>query len=494
MIKAYSLIAMFAIFLVNIYFYHNKPDENSPEQVLTAGTVLTSVQADTIIDPVLQKAQTNFKNYCSGCHGEQMQAFVDREWKHGNTREDIIQSITNGYADKGMPSFKAVFTDEEIEGLADYILKGVENVGRYAFQDEVIKSDTFQTEKFQFSLDTVASDLEVPWGMAFLPDGDMLVTERSGIMYRLTQDRSLQEVEGVPEVLAEGQGGLLDVELHPDFEQNRWVYLSYSIPKVTGEDTLSTTAITRAKLQGNTLIQQEKIFEALPYSTKRHHYGSRLEFGRDGFLYFSVGDRGNRDENPQNLDNHCGKIHRIKDDGSIPSDNPFVSQQEAMPSIYSYGHRNPQGLALNPATGVMWSHEHGPRGGDEVNIIRKATNYGWPVISYGINYDGTSFTQKTSQEGMEQPILYWVPSIAPSGMAFVKGDRYKGWEGDLLVGSMRYKYLNRCKIENNKVVDEEILMKNIGRVRNVEMGSDGYIYVAVENPGAIFRLVAVENL
>lgn len=494
MIKAYSLIAMVAIFLVNLYFYHNKPGGNSPEQVLAADVMPISVQTDTIIDPVLQKAQTNYKSYCSGCHGEQMQAFVDREWKHGNTREDIIQSITNGYADKGMPSFKAVFTDEEIEGLADYILKGVENVGRYAFQDEILKSDTFQTEKFQFSLDTVASDLEVPWGMAFLPDGEMLITERSGIMYRLTQDRSLQEVEGVPEVLAEGQGGLLDVELHPDFEQNRWVYLSYSIPKVTEEDTLSTTAITRAKLQGNALVQQEKIFEALPYSTKRHHYGSRLEFGPDGLLYFSVGDRGNRDENPQNLDNHCGKIHRIKDDGSIPADNPFVSQQGAMPSIYSYGHRNPQGLALNPATGVMWSHEHGPRGGDEVNIIEKAANYGWPVISYGINYDGTSFTQETSKEGMEQPVLYWVPSIAPSGMAFVKGDRYKGWEGDLLVGSMRYKYLNRCKVENNKIVDEEILMKNIGRVRNVEMGPDGYIYVAVENPGAIFRLVPVENL
>lgn len=488
MIKIYSLTAMFTFALVNLFVY-NKPVSLPTLQTTTS----VAMQTDTV--PDLGEAETNFKNYCSGCHGEQMQAFVDRQWKYGNSKEDIIKSITDGHPEQGMPSFKAVFSDKEIENLAEYILTGIENVDQYAFQDETLKSDTFQTEALQFSLDTLISEkLESPWGMAFLPNGDMLITDRSGTLYRLAEDRSFQAIEGVPEVLAEGQGGLLDVEIHPDFENNQWIYLSYSKPKVTAEDTLATTAITRAQLDGNTLTGQKVIFEAQPYATTRHHYGSRLVFDKNGYLFFSVGDRGNRDENPQNLDNHCGKIHRIKDDGSIPQDNPFVDQQDAMSTIYSYGHRNPQGLSIHPATGVLWEHEHGPRGGDEVNIIQKAKNYGWPVISYGINYDGTTFTQKTAQEDMEQPILYWVPSIAPSGMAFVTGDQYKGWEGSLLVGSLRYKYLHRCTVEGNKIVEEEILMKNIGRVRNVEVGPDGYIYVAVEEPGAVYRLIPIESL
>lgn len=488
MIKIYSLTAMFTFALVNLFVY------NKPVSLPTLQTTMSvAMQTDTV--PDLGEAETNFKNYCSGCHGEQMQAFVDRQWKYGNSKEDIIKSITDGHPEQGMPSFKAVFSDKEIENLAEYILTGIENVDQYDFQDETLKSDTFQTEALQFSLDTLISEkLESPWGMAFLPNGDMLITDRSGTLYRLAEDRSFQAIEGVPEVLAEGQGGLLDVEIHPDFENNQWIYLSYSKPKVTAEDTLATTAITRAQLDGNTLTEQKVIFEAQPYATTRHHYGSRLVFDKNGYLFFSVGDRGNRDENPQNLDNHCGKIHRIKDDGSIPQDNPFVDQQDAMSTIYSYGHRNPQGLSIHPATGVLWEHEHGPRGGDEVNIIQKAKNYGWPVISYGINYDGTTFTQKTAQEDMEQPILYWVPSIAPSGMAFVTGDRYKGWEGSLLIGSLRYKYLHRCTVEGNKIVEEEILMKNIGRVRNVEVGPDGYIYVAVEEPGAVYRLIPIESL
>lgn len=487
MIKIYSLITLFTFAVVNLY------SSNNSSFFFQDKIITTAWQADTV--PDLQQAETHFENYCSGCHGEQMQAFVDRQWKYGNEKEEIVKSITDGHPEQGMPSFKAVFTEEEIENLAAYILTGIENVDRYAFQEETLASDTFQTEALEFSLDTIATgDLENPWGMAFLPDGDMLITDRSGTLYRLTEDRSLEAVNGVPEVLAEGQGGLLDVALHPDFQNNQWIYLSYSKPKIEEEDTLATTAITRAKLEGNTLTEQKLIFEALPYATTRHHYGSRLVFDNDGYLFFSVGDRGNHNENPQNLDNHCGKIHRIKDDGSIPQDNPFVDQQGALPTIYSYGHRNPQGMAMHPSTGVIWAHEHGPRGGDEVNIIQEAKNYGWPVISYGINYDGTTLTHETKKEGMEQPILYWVPSIAPSGMAFVTGNRYKGWKGNLLAGSLRFKYLNRCKVEGNKIIEEEILMKNIGRVRNVEMAPDGYIYVAVEEPGAVYRLVPIEDL
>ena len=433
--------------------------------------------------------EAHYATYCAGCHGETMEAFVDRKWVYGNSREDLFKAIKYGYEDGGMPSYDTTFTDKEVYALADYILGGIQKRMAYDFQDEAPQSDTFSSNGLRFHLDTVAAGIEVPWSMAFLPDGDMLITERGGTLYRRTKEGKVETVAGSPEVKARGQGGLMDVILHPDFETNSSIYLSYSKPKAPGDENLATTAILRAKLEGNRLTQQEDIFIALPYATTRHHYGSRLQFGQDGYLYFSVGDRGNREQNPQNLDNHCGKIHRIKEDGSIPEDNPFVEEKGAMASIYSYGHRNPQGVAMNPETGDIWAHEHGPRGGDELNLIQKGVNFGWPEISYGINYNGTTFTNKTAMDGMEQPVTYWIPSIAPSGMAFITGGRYPDWEGSLLVGSLRFKYLNLCRMEGNQVVEEEKLLKNIGRVRDVRMGPDRYIYVAVENPGYIFRLM-----
>jgi len=453
------------------------------------GTQNQEVTTEVSVEPSV--VQTQFTQYCSGCHGVQMQAFADRKWKHGKTRDSIIMSIKSGYVDAGMPSFDSAFTDEEMGALADYILEGIENVATYDFQDDKPSSNIFPTEAgFSLVLDTIATGLESPWGMAFLPDGGMLINDKNGKMYRLSADRQLQEISGVPEVRYKGQGGLLDVEIHPDFEENNLVYLSYSKPK---DDTLGTTAIFRARLEGTSLIDGEDIFIALPYATKSHHYGSRLEFDQDGYLFFSVGDRGSRDVNPQNLDNHCGKIHRINDDGSIPVDNPFINDPEAMHTIWSLGHRNPQGVAMHPVTGKIWEHEHGPRGGDELNRIEKGLNYGWPVISYGINYDGTTFTQLTEKEGMEQPVHYWVPSIAACGMTFVKSDKYPGWENQLLVGSLRYKYLNLCKMEDGKVKEEKILLKNIGRLRSVEVSPEGYIYVGVEGPGSVYRLIPESN-
>ena len=449
-------------------------------------------QEYALTEAALDSAKALFSLNCSGCHGETPATFADREWKHGNTREEIIKSITFGHPDAGMPAFEHAFTQSEIANLASYIQLGINKVEEYSFEEQANLPDTFRTEKLSFTLDTIASGFEKPWGVAFLPEGDLLFTEISGKLYRVDPDKKMQEIEGVPEVRAEGQGGLLDIELHPDFANNKLLYLSYSAVKEEGGKTLTTTAITRAKLEGNKLSSQKRIFEALPWSEMRHHYGSRMEFGQDGFLYFSVGDRGNRDENPQDLSRHPGKIHRIKDDGSIPADNPFVNQKDAMPSVYSYGHRNPQGLALHPQTGVLWEHEHGPRGGDEVNIIQKGGNYGWPVISYGINYDGTTFTELTEKQGMEQPVWYWVPSIAPAGMTFVSGNRYPGWEGNLLSGSLRFKYLNRNIMNGNTISGEEKILQNIGRLRDVKMSPDGYIYVAVEEPGAIYKLVPVQ--
>lgn len=429
----------------------------------------------------------NYQNYCSSCHGEKMDAFADRNWKHGSTLPDLVKGITKGYSDEGMPGFEKTFSKSEIEGLASYILNGIKNRAAYDFDDEP-KSNLFKSEKLTVKLDTVATGLDVPWGIAFLSDGSLLVTERGGKLYQVKNKKNT-EIKGVPEVLAQGQGGLMDIALHPDYEKNRLVYFSYSKPK----DNLATTAVMQAKLEGNKLTGQKIIFEALPYASTRHHYGSRLLFDKDGHLFISVGERGNERQNPQSLDNALGKIHRINADGSIPSDNPFKDKSGKPTSLYSYGNRNPQGMAIHPSTGELWETEHGPRGGDEINIIKPSVNYGWPVTSYGINYNGTTITDKTTAPGIEEPLLYWLPSIAPSGTAFVTGDKYKPWKGALLVGSLRFKYLNLCYLNGNKITGQEKLLKNIGRLRDVRMGPDGYIYVAVEDKkGSVYRLVPVE--
>ncbi|WP_299702352.1 PQQ-dependent sugar dehydrogenase [uncultured Pontibacter sp.] len=453
----------------------------------------TSAKEMALTEAQLEKARTSYASYCSGCHGEQMEAFTDRKWKHGNSAENLFAAIKHGYPDEGMPAFEQTFTDDEITGLVAYIQEGIQNVKQYDFSEETAATEVYTSEALSYRLDTVATGLEIPWGMAFLPNGDMLITDRNGAFYRLPKgNRQLQKIAGAPEVLAQGQGGLLDVELHPDFAKNNTIFLSYSAVKQEGDQTLSTTAVMRAKLEGNKLTGQKVIFEAQPWARTRHHYGSRLEFGRDGMLYVTVGDRGQHHENAQTIERAPGKVHRIKDDGTIPADNPYVNEKNAIASIWTIGNRNIQGMVIHPQTGAIWTNEHGPRGGDEVNIAEKGKNYGWPVISYGINYNGTVLTELTKKEGMEQPLWYWVPSIGPSGMAFVTGNRYKGWEGDLLVGSLRFQFLSKLKMDGNKIVSEEKLLKNIGRLRDVKMGPDGYIYVAVESPGTIYRVVPVE--
>lgn len=352
--------------------------------------------------------------------------------------------------------------------------------------DEII-----QSKKQAFTLDTVVVGLDVPWGMEFLPNGDMLISERRGVLYRFSNGK-LSEIEGLPEILSIGQGGLLDIRLHTDYAQNGWLYFAYSKPTV-GNSWSGNTAIMRAKLSGNMLVENELIFEGAPATTSSIHWGCRLVFDTQGYLWFGIGDRGNRDEYPQSLTNHAGKIHRIHDDGRIPEDNPFVDTEGTTPSIYSYGHRNPQGTIIHPETGEIWITEHGPRGGDELNLIEKGLNYGWPVISYGINYDGTKFTDITEKEGMEQPVTYWTPSIAPCGMIFVSGDRYPGWKHHILIGSLKFRYLERVELDGITAVDQERLLEGIGRVRNVAMSPDGYIYVAMEKPGFIVKLMPVND-
>lgn len=335
-----------------------------------------------------------------------------------------------------------------------------------------------------FTVEQVIGDLPAPWGMAFLPDGAILVSQRSGEFY-YCKNGSKIAIKNVPEVYYRGQGGLLDLELHPNYAQNGWLYISYSAPSKDGAG--GNTAIMRAKLKNNSLTDQQILYQATPYTTKGQHFGSRLEFDDQGYLYFSIGERGERDTNPQDITRDGGKIYRIFDDGRIPADNPFVDQKGAKTAIYSYGHRNPQGLVWNPWTKELWEHEHGPRGGDEINIIKKGKNYGWPKVTYGINYSGTPITDKTSMPGMEQPIHYWVPSIAPSGAAFVTSDRYPDLKGDLLVGSLAFQYLEDLKLSGKKVTGRFKLLEGMGRIRNVRQAPDGLIYVAIEGKG-IYRL------
>ena len=330
--------------------------------------------------------------------------------------------------------------------------------------------------------EVVVKGLDNPWGFTFLPDKSILITENEGEIIHFKNGKKT-DIKNVPEIYNRGQGGLLDIVLHPNYINNGWIYMTYA--STEGEGKGGHTALMRAKLKDNALIEKQVLYKATPNTTRGQHFGSRIVFDDEGYLYFTIGERGNRDENPQDITRDGGKVYRLHDDGRIPDDNPFINEVNAKKAIYSYGHRNPQGMTINPETRDIWIHEHGPKGGDEINIIKAGKNYGWPVISYGINYIGTTFTDITEKEGMEQPLHYWDPSIAPSGMAFISSNKYNGWKGNLLIGSLKFQYLDNCYIKKGKVVKEERLLDGLGRVRSVNQGPNGYIYVGIENLGIV---------
>src|SRR6056297_478573 len=347
--------------------------------------------------------------------------------------------------------------------------------------------DVIDTQEHDLRIVEIVKGLEHPWSLAFLPDGDLLVTERPGRLRLIRGGRLLPEpVAGLPSVAARGQGGLLDVALHPEFAENRWIYWSYSGAGTGGIGT----EVARGKLIDDRLQEVEVLFVMQPKSEGGRHFGSRLVFDRQGYLFITLGDRGERDRAQQPGD-HAGSVIRLHDDGRVPEDNPFVGREGWQPEIYSFGHRNLQGAALHPETGMLWTHEHGPQGGDEVNIIRAGVNYGWPVITYGTNYVlGTQIGEGTRKVGMAQPIHYWVPSIAPSGMDFYTGDKFSNWQGDLLVGALKDRMLVRLSLEGEKVVGEERFLKNVlGRIRAVQQGPDGFVYLLTdEDDGVLVRL------
>lgn len=360
-----------------------------------------------------------------------------------------------------------------------YITQGISS----AFAD-------YRTEHYQLETTILTEGLEHPWSLAILPDGNMLATEKVGKLRLIDKTGKISSpIKGLPQVSVNGQGGLLDVILHPQYEKTPWIYFSYAAKNSRGEGT----HVARAKLATNKkkLTDVEVIFSMTPKSSGGRHFGSRMAFDDQGYLYITVGDRGERPA-AQALDDHRGKIIRLHDDGSIPQDNPFINTPGALPEIYSYGHRNPQGLTFNKEDGQLWEHEHGPQGGDEVNIIGKGKNYGWPVITYGVNYGfGTKIGEGTHKQGMLQPIHYWVPkSIAPSGMSFYYGDEFPQWQGNLFIGALKNQMLVRLEIKNNIVVHEEHLLKKaFGRIRDVRAGKDGYLYLLTDDDdGKLIRL------
>jgi glucose/arabinose dehydrogenase len=354
---------------------------------------------------------------------------------------------------------------------------------------EVFTGKVIESEKQKFGIDTITAELTNPWGIAFLPDGRILITERAGEI-RIVKDGKLlpEKIGNVPAVFANGQGGLLDIKLHPDYTTNGWIYLTYAKPGEGGGGTV----VARAKLEGNNLTNLEEIFTALPLLGSGAHFGSRVVFDGKGYIFVSSGERGTK-ENAQDLTNHLGKILRLHEDGKVPTDNPFVNTPGAKPEIWSYGHRNPQGLVYDKTTETLWDVEHGPMGGDELNKVEKGKNYGWPVITYGMNYDSTVITDITEKEGMEQPVFFWKPSIATCGLVLVTSDKYPEWKGNLMVGALAKQHVARVELDaQGKFVKQEKLLENIGRVRAIEQSPDGYLYVATETPGMLLKLIPVK--
>lgn len=432
---------------------------------------------------------------CSNCHGKKLEggqtpannkvpSLLDDEWLHGGDDESIAKSIRNGYPEKEMPPWSATMTDKEIRAMVIYIREQ-----QFLFRRGDTKIDkrpddlVAKSKLHNFEVHPWVSGLVEPWGLAFLPGNKAVVAEKKGFLYLVDNGKLAQRpLSGTPTADTGGQAGFYDVVPHPDYAKNGWLYLAYSDLQKRDGQAVSLTRIVRGKIKEkeNTFADVETVYQApleLYPKVGGVHFGGRIVFDGKGHLYFSIGDRGAA-PNAQNLTVPMGKVHRIHDDGRVPEDNPFRKDPKALPTIWSYGHRNPQGLAMNSANGELYDLEHGPRGGDEVNFVSPGKNYGWPVISYGMDYPGTPIGEGlTTKEGMEQPLKYWTPSIAPCGANFYSGDKFPQWKNNLFVASLVGEQLVRLEVQGNKLVAEETLFSNLGRIRHVIGGPDGALYV-----------------
>jgi len=441
--------------------------------------------------------------YCAACHGVKLEGGVGAtllgpEWKHGDDSESLFKTIKGGVPETAMPAW-SFLADDTIRALAVYIREQVYAASLVTNPvPQVAPDGRYESEVHNFMVETFVKDLETPWSMTWLPDGRMLVTERPGrLRFIEAEGKVSAPIIGLPAVYAKGQGGLFEVALHPDYAKNGWVYLSYSDPQNLDGMDASLTAIVRGRIKDGKWVDEQTIFRADVkfYRTSNVHFGGRLVF-HEGYLFFGIGERGTGDH-AQDITRPNGKIHRIFDDGRIPTDNPFVGQPDAFPTIWSYGHRNPQGLVRHPVTGELWETEHGPRGGDELNLIQRGQNYGWPKASYGMNYNGTPMTPYTTLPGMIDPVIYWTPSIATCGLDVYEGDKFPKWKDHLFAGGLAKEEVHRLVVKDGKVTHREVIFKNHGRVRDICMGPDGLVYILLnsrpkETEGRIVRLRPVE--
>jgi len=484
-----------------------------------------------------------FTDKCAGCHGSSLTggrvpSLFDAKWNYANDDESITRIIHDGIEGTEMEPFAGTLSEQQIWQLVSYIrMQGAALQAKPTYvpdpDGQIIKS-----EKQTFKIEVIARDIETPWALAFLPDGRLLITERPGRLRIVEKGKLLPEgVKGLPKVWEKQDGGMFDVEVHPNYKKNGWIYLSYSetlpgyvappppppapgtpaaapsTPPPAGTpaerganpaappagapgpqggrgrgrggppDPPSLTVIIRGKINKNhEWVDQQVLFRGKPewYSSTNAHYGSRFIFDKQGHLFYTLGEKNNM-VNAQDLTNPLGKIHRVNDDGSVPKDNPFVNTPGAIPTIWSYGHRNPQGLAWNPVTGKLWESEHGPQGGDEINIIEKGHNYGWGMITMGVQ---PGITER-AHEGMEQPVVYYTPTIAPSGIVFYAGDKYPQWKNNLFVSALGGQQLRRLEIDGDKVTHQEPVFNQFGRVHDVIAGPDGYLYVTLQLPGQV---------
>lgn len=463
----------------------------SPFRVLASCTFLAAI-GSTVAGAEPRTPTEIIARFCVTCHNQNLVGspapnLIDALSLHGGDDQSILRSIRQGYPQAGMQPFEGVLTDEEMQGMVRHIreLQKEYAAGRIK-HPKPPATVLVKSEHYNLRVETFVDDLETPWGIAFLPNKDMIVTEREGRLRVIAKGKlDPQPIRDTPNVFVKQDGGLLDVIAHPDYAKNGWLYLAFS--EAGPAPDLSMTVVVRGKIRDGRWVEQQEIFRAPPerYYTGWIHYGCRFLFDREGHLFFTIGDRGKSDD-AQDLSSPCGKIHRVFDDGRIPPDNPFVGRPRAWPSIWTYGNRHPQGLQFHPVTGKMWATEHGPTGGDELNRIEGGHNYGWPIVSAGTD---RRMKFEATQPGMDLPLAHWTPSVAPSGIEFYTGDKFPQWKNSLFIACLGGEQLKRIETDGDKVTHEEIVFRGMGRVRDVVTGPDGLIYLALNAPGRIARIV-----